>query len=1465
MGKIKVSVVMPSLNVADYIEECIESVLGQTLEEIELICVDAGSTDGTLEILRAYEKQYDNIRVIHSEKKSYGYQVNIGFKEARGKYVGIVETDDYIAPQMYERLFATAESYNLDFVKADFCKFNGNKINRKFYPYHIVQDGYFYNRVLWVGDELDAFNGSIFPWAGIYRTTFLRENNIKLNETPGASYQDNGLAFQVYAYGKRGFFLNESFYYLRREEQNASYYATDKVKEVFNEFNFIEDFLVASGYYQIFSPRYWKLKYQTFCWRANMVGDAHKLEFMTMFADEFRTAIQSGKADLRFFDKNERDYLFKIVASPELMCWKRYYTDDSVWQKKSARRKYHLGKKQVSICGKRILFLLHELSVSGAPLSTLSQCKILSENGAEVEVWSLKSGEEQKQFEQNNISVRVVSENEFTKTYVQEDIKGFDLAIACTVLSIPAAYEAMKLIPTIWYLRSDGYLLTHFFQHALVFRSQFERFNSILNAKYVVAVSEYCGDWVKENLNPNVTVIHNFVEDCKEQVPISHDTSVGGKIKFVALGSVEPRKGFDVLIDAFRRLPQVFQKNCEIHIAGRFLNGQEKYSENFLKAVNENPNILFHGEITDRQEVYKLISECDVVVVPSRSESCSRVVLEGAMLSKALIVTEDVGAKYLVNSGNGWVVDTGDAISLSKAMRNAIASTNRLDKMGELSRRRYLKTSTKDIHEKALINYIERVLADNVAVTSNATLYSFDVFDTLVTRKTATPDGIFYLMQEKLEGGKYESIPDYVKHNFHDLRVKAEKLARYNLSGTTFFQSVQFENTEREDITIDDIYHVFSFSGLLEQNQEDILKHLEIETEIENTIGVDVNIQKVHQLLAEGNRVVAISDMYLSSSAIRSILASVDNVFEQIPIYVSSEVGRTKATDNIYREVAKKEAVAYANWHHIGDNVNNDINEPKKLGIQCSEYSISRINAFENYILGKSINDINVQKAVASARNVKVHNDFRGPAALGVDFAFFILIPYIEFILKTASEQNIHKLFFVSRDGYVLKKLADVLINNRNLNIETQYIYGSRRAWRIFPSHTEQIDLMEIVSYSNFNHCDTLQKLADIFDIESDELLHFIHPEDIDKEILSTTDLFRITQYLNNDEDFKSELVIKDKSRRELFLAYIDQEVGKNEKNFAFVDLDGSGLTAEMMSKNISNARADNQKVKTFFYWVTNTGFDKDTCQFLSFIPDKLDRGNFIECLCRAPQSQVNGYKKVGTRIEPVFDDAQEEQTFSLDYQEYLTGALSAAEAFKSYDAIHTFSMAESALEYMTKSPDKEMLDFLGDVPFEVTGRSNSISKFAPVMSREDIFNVYFKRFIQREALEEYFPVSYIELSLMRCTNQDRALIHTYQDKVRELTQAYKLQELTDIELNNLRVQAELKVYGNTQLSYIEEQDVYEEVETDRNTIPSDYSDLQYAAYCLGEVRKSWSYKIGLAITKPIRYLRTIKNRRKKA
>ncbi len=223
----KVSVIMPSLNVAEYIDECIQSVINQTLREIEIICVDAGSTDGTWEKLCSYAENPEitiPIRLLHSDMKSYGYQVNWGIREAKGEYVAIVETDDYTVQDMYETLYNIADQTKADVVKANYdCFYTGKDGRKVFQRIELWQkDKLQYNKVIDPSKIAYLYAADYSIWKGIYNRKFLKENAIWLNESKGAAFQDIGFAQQVLACARRAYYSDRSFYRYRTDRDTSS-------------------------------------------------------------------------------------------------------------------------------------------------------------------------------------------------------------------------------------------------------------------------------------------------------------------------------------------------------------------------------------------------------------------------------------------------------------------------------------------------------------------------------------------------------------------------------------------------------------------------------------------------------------------------------------------------------------------------------------------------------------------------------------------------------------------------------------------------------------------------------------------------------------------------------------------------------------------------------------------------------------------------------------------------------------------------------------------------------------------------------------------------------------------------------------------------------------------------------------------------------------------------------------------
>lgn len=236
---LKVSVIMPCLNVEKYIATAIDSVVNQTLKDIEIIIVDAGSTDRTLDIIKEYKSKDSRIKLLNSPKKSYGYQMNIAIQAAKGEYIGIVETDDYIEEDAYEALYREISGTDADYIKGKAIAFfdQGNfkherelkacldletkskiTLDPRKYPWLFISDN--------------------FIWNGIYRRDYLQR--FPFRESPGAAFQDIGVLFQVISNAHKSIYTSKTIYHYRRGDALASSYNHNSLNFVRDEYDALE-------------------------------------------------------------------------------------------------------------------------------------------------------------------------------------------------------------------------------------------------------------------------------------------------------------------------------------------------------------------------------------------------------------------------------------------------------------------------------------------------------------------------------------------------------------------------------------------------------------------------------------------------------------------------------------------------------------------------------------------------------------------------------------------------------------------------------------------------------------------------------------------------------------------------------------------------------------------------------------------------------------------------------------------------------------------------------------------------------------------------------------------------------------------------------------------------------------------------------------------------------------------------
>ena len=322
---VQVSILLPSLNAKSYMDECLQSILHQTLADIEVLCIDAGSKDGTREIIESYALHDARVRLIPSEKKSYGYQMNLGLQHAKGKYIGIVEADDLVPPEMYEELYAVAEANDVDFVKADFYRFTDVKGGRSLARNFVAREGY-YRRVIHPAEEVICFNFPMNTWSGIYLRSFLEAYRIRHNESPGASFQDNGFWFQTFMHAKRVYFVDKPYYMNRRDNPDSSVFDEKKTYCICDEYahlgRLLEENAELFGRYQYL---YAYFAYRNYKWTLERIPYQEKEKFFRRFLETLRDFRKRGMLDDGIFRKFHMPSFYEmhaILEEPE-----RYYEE----------------------------------------------------------------------------------------------------------------------------------------------------------------------------------------------------------------------------------------------------------------------------------------------------------------------------------------------------------------------------------------------------------------------------------------------------------------------------------------------------------------------------------------------------------------------------------------------------------------------------------------------------------------------------------------------------------------------------------------------------------------------------------------------------------------------------------------------------------------------------------------------------------------------------------------------------------------------------------------------------------------------------------------------------------------------------------------------------------------------------------------------------------------------------------
>ncbi len=216
----KVSVIVPIYNARKYLKQCLDSIVGQTLKDIEVILIDDGSTDGSTDICKSY--LYDNrVKYYYKENEGLAAARQDGIDRASGEYIGFVDSDDWCESNMFEKMYQAAKTNDSDIVFCN-CYENIDKKNPKFYrsgPYNRkqIEEEIFPHVLISIDSNGKRHNARWCNWLRVYKNSMIKEHNISFVRKLRRC-QDLQFTFECTIHAQNYYYLGDDYLYHNRQE-----------------------------------------------------------------------------------------------------------------------------------------------------------------------------------------------------------------------------------------------------------------------------------------------------------------------------------------------------------------------------------------------------------------------------------------------------------------------------------------------------------------------------------------------------------------------------------------------------------------------------------------------------------------------------------------------------------------------------------------------------------------------------------------------------------------------------------------------------------------------------------------------------------------------------------------------------------------------------------------------------------------------------------------------------------------------------------------------------------------------------------------------------------------------------------------------------------------------------------------------------------------------------------------------
>lgn len=496
-------------------------------------------------------------------------------------------------------------------------------------------------------------------------------------------------------------------------------------------------------------------------------------------------------------------------------------------------------------------------------------------------------------------------------------------------------------------------------------------------------------------------------------------------------------------------------------------------------------------------------------------------------------------------------------------------------------------------------------------------LASFDIFDTTLIRRCGTGE-VFEQLAERL----YPKDKD-LREAFLHWREQAGRLAAAKFPG--------------KDATLQDIYETIDNDSFKEYS---IPKMMETEKDIEAEMlianpSIKAFIQKKRD---DGYQIAFISDMYLDVAFIKDVLIREECALPKEPVYVSCEYNARKDRGALY-DVVRKE-LSPSEWEHYGDNLRSDVKMARRKGIKATQINTSYNLAEKAMIHAGSgfCNGSDWRQLIALSRAARIQSSNTSYAALGADFVAPAYVPYVLDVLKDAQKRGIRRLYFLSRDSYILMRIAQVFAEDFP-DIELRYLFISRRALLLpYLAGGNAEDYLAASDHHTIVRQSTIDSRLEQLGTDRKEM----------EDNYQITFPYQRVSNKKEEQDFLQKvfesgftpiLQQRAKKKRELFLQYLEQEGVTDGTPSAMVDVGWLGTSRLMLNSILHHSGYTD----TFFYYYGIRGdvFPPSAGRYISYYRcgELSTEGTALieNYFSASPYPTTIGYAKENNKVVPVF------------------------------------------------------------------------------------------------------------------------------------------------------------------------------------------------------------------------------------